>query len=473
MQQLTASHLIGLVATLLVITAVGVRSGKKVSSAEDFSTGGGASVGIVIGSLMGTLVGGASTIGTAQLAFTHGFSALWFTLGAGIGCLILGLFFVKPFRRSGCKTLQQMVAAEYGPAAGLTASLLGIIGTMLSIVAQVLSAMALMGTLLPFSPFVCALISVGLMMCYVLFGGVWGAGLVGAIKSVLLYAAAALGGVLAIRQVGGLSAMSAALPGAFSLFGRGIGIDGGAGLSLVLGVLSTQTYAQSVLAGRSDRTALSGALWSALLIPPIGVGAALVGMAMRIRRPEIASAQAFPRFVLEFMPGLLGGVVLATLLITVLVAGAGLALGIGTIVSQDLYCRMAKNPSDRNTLFVTRCSIALVLALSLFFTGERLSTAILNWSFMSMALRGAMIFLPLCGALFAKGKIDRRFALAALAGGPLTVLVVKLVWNPAFDPLFVGVAAAALLMLMGAFLRKKETESKEETVAKVHPGNKA
>ena len=91
MHQLTASHLIGLVATLLVITAVGVRSGKKVSSAEDFSTGGGASVGIVIGSLMGTLVGGASTIGTAQLAFTHGFSALWFTLGAGIGCLILGL----------------------------------------------------------------------------------------------------------------------------------------------------------------------------------------------------------------------------------------------------------------------------------------------------------------------------------------------------------------------------------------------
>ena len=90
-----------------------------------------------------------------------------------------------------------------------------------------------------------------------------------------------------------------------------------------------------------------------------------------------------------------------------------------------------------------------------------------------MALRGAMIFLPLCGALFAKGKIDRRFALAALAGGPLTVLVVKLVWNPAFDPIFVGVAAAALLMLMGAFLRKEETKSREETVAKAHPGNKA
>ena len=181
------AHLIGLVGTLLVITGIGVWSGRRVSSAEDFSTGGSrAGTAIVIGSLMGTLVGGASTIGTAQLAFTNGFSALWFTLGAGLGCLVLALFFARPMRRSGYKTLQQMVAAEYGAAAGFLSSVLGILGTMLSIVAQVLSAMALMGTLLPLSPFACALLSVVLMMGYVLFGGVWGAGLVGTVKSVLL-----------------------------------------------------------------------------------------------------------------------------------------------------------------------------------------------------------------------------------------------------------------------------------------------
>ena len=239
---------------------------------------------------------------TAQLAFTNGFSALWFTLGAGLGCLVLALFFARPMRRSGYKTLQQMVAAEYGAAAGFLSSVLGILGTMLSIVAQVLSAMALMGTLLPLSPFACALLSVVLMMGYVLFGGVWGAGLVGTVKSVLLCLAALLGGLLALTQAGGWQAMGEALPGFFNLFGRGVGIDAGAGLSLVLGVLSTQTYAQSVLAGRSDRVAVSGALWSALLIPPIGLGSALVGMVMRMRHPDMTPAQAFPRFVLEFMP---------------------------------------------------------------------------------------------------------------------------------------------------------------------------
>ena len=120
--------------------------------------------------------------------------------------------------------------------------------------------------------------------------------------------------------------------------------------------------------------------------------------------------------------------------------------------------------SDKGTLLVTRLAIALVLAMSLLFTGERLSAAILDWSFMSMALRGAMIFPPLCGALFARGKVDSRFALAAIAAGPFAVLLVRLLWNPAFDPLFVGVAVAAALMLAGAVWCKRDNKGEETTV---------
>ena len=42
---------------------------------------------VSIGAIIGTLVGGSSTIATAQLAYTFGMSAWWFTLGAGIACL--------------------------------------------------------------------------------------------------------------------------------------------------------------------------------------------------------------------------------------------------------------------------------------------------------------------------------------------------------------------------------------------------
>ncbi|WP_154029526.1 sodium:solute symporter family transporter [Romboutsia lituseburensis] len=101
---------------------------------------------MVAGSIIGTLVGGASTIGTAQLAFNYGFSAWWFTLGGGIGCLILGLGFAKPLYNSEITTLPQVFAREYGQTASTVSTVLMSIGSFLSIVAQVLSGIALVTT---------------------------------------------------------------------------------------------------------------------------------------------------------------------------------------------------------------------------------------------------------------------------------------------------------------------------------------
>ncbi|MEL7566783.1 MAG: sodium:solute symporter family protein, partial [Dehalobacterium sp.] len=79
---MTSVHLISIICTLLSVTLLGIYSVKHVKSSSDFAVGG-RSVGssMVVGTIVGTLVGGSSTIGTAQLAFKYGFSAWWFTLG--------------------------------------------------------------------------------------------------------------------------------------------------------------------------------------------------------------------------------------------------------------------------------------------------------------------------------------------------------------------------------------------------------
>ena len=90
---------IGLV--ILLIIGVGAYSGKKIKTASDFLTGGGkVSSWIVCGSIMGALVSSQATIGTAQLAFHYGLSAWWFTLGSGIGCLVLALGYTKRMRKT-------------------------------------------------------------------------------------------------------------------------------------------------------------------------------------------------------------------------------------------------------------------------------------------------------------------------------------------------------------------------------------
>lgn len=105
---------LGAVCVFILITVVGIYAGRKVRSAADFSVGRGMSSSVVAGSLIGTLVGGASTVGTAQLAFTNGLSAWWYTLGGGIGLVVMAVFFVSPLRKNGSCTMPQILTGEYG-----------------------------------------------------------------------------------------------------------------------------------------------------------------------------------------------------------------------------------------------------------------------------------------------------------------------------------------------------------------------
>ena len=97
---------IGLAVTLLIIVSLSIWSGSraKKSSRNPMS--------VVAGVITGTLVGGSSTIGTAQLAYQFGMSAWWYTLGAGISCMILALVYAKAFRRTGGSTLVSIIGKE-------------------------------------------------------------------------------------------------------------------------------------------------------------------------------------------------------------------------------------------------------------------------------------------------------------------------------------------------------------------------
>ncbi len=117
---LTATHIIGILLTVGLLLAVSILSGRKVKDAHSFATGGKAGSWMVCGAILGTLVGGQSTIGTAQLAFSFGLSAWWFTIGAA---LLLPLSFALwlPGRFTAQAVIASMIA---GTAAMLAAGLL-------------------------------------------------------------------------------------------------------------------------------------------------------------------------------------------------------------------------------------------------------------------------------------------------------------------------------------------------------------
>lgn len=484
-------HVLGIVATLAVIVGVSVYSGRSVKSAADFDRGGASGPWLVAGAIMGALVSGQATVGTAQLAYSYGLSAWWFTLGAGIGCLLLGAAYAVPLRHSGSATLLGIISKRYGAAAGYWGSVLCSVGIFISIIAQVISATALLTTIFPMPMWAAALISIAIMSLYVLFGGVTGAGMGGVVKLVLLYLACVVGSAAVWSLSGGvgpllgrLSELSAQ-PGMGEVFGvtdagisgrflslvaRGPLKDVGSGISLLLGVLSTQTYAQAIWSAKSDSAARKGALLSALLIPPIGIACILIGLYMRgryITTAEIqalaalgqqvpagltemaATSQAFPMFVVDCLPDLVGGVVLGALFITIVGGGAGLSMGVASILVNDIFKRVSKRMQEPKLgLTVTRLTIVAVLLAAALIAVSVPGPVINDFGFLSMGLRGAVVFVPVSFALFCKKSIPEKWVLCSVIGGPLAVLLGSFLHLP-FDSLFLGMAVSLVCCAAG------------------------
>ena len=461
---MSSLHIIGMIAAIALIVGMAIYSGTKAKGPANDN-----SAGVVAGIIMGTLVGGSSTVGTAQLAYTFGMSAWWFTLGGGIGCLILALVYAKPMRAEGVPTVVGILRKEYGESVGFAASILNTLGTFINIIAQLLAASAVVVLVAPgMGTQLTLIIPAIVMVLYVVFGGTKGAGMVGIVKLVLLYVSMVICGSLALSMAGGPQGMLGLVNGYIeetgvnylSLFARGVGKDLGAGLSLLVGVLTTQTYAQGVITGRSDKAARTGTLVSAVMVPLIGVFGILVGLYMRsVTDPTTFLAKtALTQFVVDYLPPAFGGVVLGALFIASVGTGAGLALGISTILTNDVvkkFTRSFDEPTKADLL--SKVLIVVILAGACALSCGNVGDIIMNFSFMSMGLRGAVIFVPMTFALFAKGKVAGPWALASVIAGPAAVLAGNLMGLP-FDPLFLGLAVNFVIMLCGLALGSKSSK---------------
>lgn len=467
---ITHIHYVSILLTMITVSMVGFYSARYVRTAADFSVGGrrmGSA--LVGGSLIGSFVGGTSTIGTAQMAYQYGVSAIWFTLGAGLACLVLGLFLVRPLREREVDTVPQFLAGTYGDSVRPWVALYTSAGMFIQIAAQSLAAIPLLTHLFPVSPQWAAVIFTMILITYVLFGGFWGASLVGLVKLILIYATLFVAGVLGYQLLGGYHGARQVFPDMpwFSMFPRGVGKELASGISVVVGFISTQTYLQPVFAGKDARSARRGVFLAGLLIPLVGLASAVIGLTMRAAHPGIDPGSALPLFLVGYLNPWLGGAALATLLISLILTGAALCLGVGTILARDIYGRVRLRAGDGEMLLSSRVLVLLVGALSLVFVLFNLNTLILQWAFLSMALRGVTVFAPLMGAIFIAGRLKPAAGVGAVVAAPLLALAWAFLFPNATDPLYVGMGLSALILAGGSCgLRGGKMDVRHETWGK-------
>lgn len=449
----------GVLLVIACVAATAMISGRRVRSARDFTVAGSrASWQIVAGMIVGALVGGSSTVGTAQAAFVYGLPAWWYTLGAGLGCLALAVLFARPLRVAGVETLPQFLVGSFGAPIRPLIAVCDSIGIFMTIPGQVASAIALLAVLVPW-PHVAVMALVGtLIVLYVFTGGAISAGAAGLVKLVITFSALIIFGVVAMMLAGGMAGLHAALPDRyFDLFGNGFAHDFGSGAAIICGVLTTQVYIQAVLSGRTVQQSRVGAAVAGIGTIVFGLGGVAVGMFMKVHEPTIHPAEALPLFAAHYFPSVLSGMLVGAILITVITCAGGLALGITTMITRDLYQHYLRpGIGDREAVGVARAVIIVIVLLGVLVGASNVMRLIINYSFLAFAFRADAILVPLIiAALFSGSRLCSPGAgIGAVLGGMLA----NIAWSVALPEngaaVFVGLAGSIVSLLIGLGLEQ-------------------
>ena len=238
-------------------------------------------------------------------------------------------------------------------------------------------------------------------------------------------------------------------------------------------MLCTQSYIQAIFSASNPRTASVAAFTAALISLPVGLPCAMVGIYMGAVHPEVTPILSLPVYLLTEQPVLLGGIAMGGIMLSLIGSIAGLSLGIGTMLSRDIFHRArvtlrarkihklaedpeqqeiditeiptANHPYHLSELAVTRLIVLLTIALAAFIALVNEGSQVLFWNYLSMALRSGGIFLPLSFAIFASGTITNLSATLSMVFSTAAALLVVF-FGAAGNPLFFGLAVSALFL---------------------------
>lgn len=449
---LTAEHLIIMILTLAFVIGGGIFAARSVKSAEGYSLGGrSAGVPLVAGSIAGTVVGGGATVGTAQMAYSMGLSAWWFTLGSGIAFILMGLFYAGRLRATGLETIPQYLKRNYGNNAAEAAGIVSSLGILFSIVSSCLPGIQIVSAVLNTGVTASAVILVALVAAYVFFGGMKSAGVGGILKMLVIWLSLFAAGISAFSGLMSMPELPSLLPPEHWWNMFNIGVGGGLSklFSMIVGVVCTQTYIQSFFSASSPRVASIGAFAAAAIVIPVGLPSIAIGMYMHAVNPDVLPVLVLPVYLLEHQPVWLAGIALGGIMLSLVGSIGGLALGIGTMLTHDIIGRAVELGSGKKLLYTLRGVVMAVMALACLIAIINLNSQVLFWSFLSMSMRGCGVFLPLTFAIFCPRSVAKKWAFASIVVSTVVTVALGILTELPVDPLYVGLAISAGMMFVG------------------------
>ena len=378
--------------------------------------------------IIGLAVGGASTIGVSEHAFRVGLSAGWYTIAWALGAIVMGLFMAKKYREQNITTITELIERHHGTGAVILGVLCQIVIQLVIISLQYIAGGSILHAILPdIFDFQSGMIVSAITFIGITFiGGMWSASLSNVLNIILIYVGILIATVIQFNKIGSMDNLAAALPENVPWFSfiDGVGPVTIASwcLTLITVNLSLQSILQISLGAKDAETAKKGFVWGGIIMLPVGVLAAFLGIVAKAMFPEVKAALALPQVIVVLQP-LVAGVTLAALWAADVSTACNLLLSAGTLFSSDIYKRFI-NPTcdDKKQLMVTRLCVMIsgILTLGLAMT----VSSILGTIMIGLALTAAFTMIVFV-ALFFPRYTSKAAGFWTLLAGLVTIILYK------------------------------------------------
>lgn len=399
----------------------------------------------VIGILMmSEVIGTPSTVGTAQQAFISGMAVAWNIVTSLVAFVLFAFVLAPRLYRGGEYTISGAVAKRYGNTTRLVVSVIMIYALLVVNISIYIGGAASIAPVLKVPLPVAAIITAVVSAVYVAIGGLRSVAYVNVIHFVFKYLAVIIAMWVGLQLIGGLEPLTSKLPPFYFTW------DGHVGFATILAwtianmgaVFSTQQIVQAVSGAKSAKDARNAAIIAGVLCVPIGIFAALVGVAAKYLFPQQNSLLALPGFVMKMNPWL-GGIVLTGLVAMVFANAAAVSLAMTSLLIKDFYMKYFKQ-DPKSLMTVTRVVSIGICFLPIPFV--LLFPALLQTMFFAKALRTSIsvvavlaFYLP----FFSSGRGATTGLIAASVGASVWFLL----GNPdGIDNTYIAVVIPALVM---------------------------
>ncbi|WP_050740566.1 sodium:solute symporter family protein [Acetobacterium bakii] len=360
---------------MILIVGIAYYSTKitKTSSSKDYLLAGQRLPWYLIAVMVtGNAVGGSSTIGVAQNAYTSGISAGWYTGAWAAGAAVFGLFISAKVRKMNINTVSEIFLKAFGTVNGTIAIVVQVIILFGINALQIIAGGALLSVLLPdFFTYTGGMIASTIVYILVSFiGGLLGASMANLMNVVVIYLGLIVAVIASITKSGGIGTVISTLPPGGQwldlVSGMGPGILLGWVITMIINTPANQTMYQPTMGAIDEKHAKKGMLTAAVLIFPIGFIAAALGILAAIQFPGLEnSAMALPALTMTLNP-VIAGLVFAGLWAADVSTAIALLLGISSIVTKNIIVDLIyKDLPDKKQIIISKVVLVLSALMGL------------------------------------------------------------------------------------------------------------